>query len=80
MKSWLLVFILAGIAYAGTTIRDQSVPETWAIAKEATTASLKAETPAKIGELRINTDNFDLYTATGTGAGDWRNVRLGIGP
>lgn len=27
-----------------------------------------------------NTDDHDLYTATGTVAGQWRNTRLGIGP
>ncbi len=30
--------------------------------------------------LRHNTTDFDLYTSTGSGAGDWRNVRTGHGP
>jgi len=27
-----------------------------------------------------NTDDHDMYTATGTASGQWRNTRLGIGP
>lgn len=27
-----------------------------------------------------NSDDFDIYTSTGTSAGQWRNSRLGVGP
>lgn len=28
----------------------------------------------------VSSTDYDLYTATGTAAGDWRNTRLGTGP
>jgi hypothetical protein len=81
-KSFAIIMLFASIAYAGTTIRDQSVPATWSVAKQATTTSLKSEacTVAGGGCLRYTTDTQDLFTSTGTLAGQWRNTRTGAGP
>lgn len=45
-----------------------------------TQANLRTATPSATGVLAINTTDFDLYTSTGTGEGDWRNTRTGTGP
>ncbi len=79
-KSLTLILVLTGVAFAATTITEQSIPSTWAVAKTSTTASLKAEAPDSLGELRYNQTNYDLYTATGTLTGQWRNTRTGDGP
>lgn len=76
----VIIVGFATILHAATTITDQSIPTNWAVAKTATTASLKAEIPASLGELRYNQDDYDLYTATGTALGQWRNARTGDGP
>jgi len=45
-----------------------------------TTAAICADTPTQAGNFSISSDDFDLYTSTGTGVGDWRNSRTGVGP
>jgi len=45
-----------------------------------TTVNICAATPGSTGKMAISTDNFDLYTSTGIGIGDWRNARTGVGP
>lgn len=80
MKSLALIIACCAIAYAGTTIRDQSIPLEWSVAKQATTTSLKSEACALTGCLRYTTDTQDLFTSTGTLEGQWRNTRTGAGP
>lgn len=45
-----------------------------------TTANICGATPADAIKWAYSTDAFDIYTATGTGIGDWRNSRTGTGP
>lgn len=45
-----------------------------------TTAEIKTLTCSVIPCTATNSEDFDLYTATGTSPGQWRNSRLGTGP
>lgn len=46
----------------------------------ATTAAICASSPAATGNFKSSTDDFDIYTGTGTALGQWRNGRTGTGP
>lgn len=45
-----------------------------------TTAAICSSTPAQPGNFKTSLDDFDLYTATGSAIGQWRNSRTGVGP
>lgn len=44
-----------------------------------TTANICASTPVAAGDFKTSSSDFDLYTATGTALGQWRNSRTGVG-
>jgi hypothetical protein len=56
--------------------------DTWAdlLQLTDTAANICAATPAATPKLALGTDSFDLYSATGTSIGQWRNTRTGAGP
>lgn len=45
-----------------------------------TGTQLKTSVPVSSGTLIYNSTDRDLYVATGTSAGFWRNIRTGGGP
>lgn len=80
MKNAILTLVLlAGVAIANTTLRFQDLPTSWVIVTKYSAASLRTSS-APIGTLALNTDDYDVYVATGTATGEWRNTRLGTGP
>ncbi len=46
----------------------------------AATASICTTAPGATPQLILSTDDYDLYSATGTAVGQWRNTRTGAGP
>lgn len=55
--------------------------DTWAdlLQLTNTAATICAATPSATPKLALGTDSFDLYSATGTAIGQWRNTRTGAG-
>ena len=45
-----------------------------------TTTEIRAMVCDPLPCVVLNVTDYDLYTATGTAAGNWRNTRLGTGP
>ena len=69
----------SGAAEDCTDYATQTEFDTWFQTKD-TTANICTTTPAAVARLAFSTDDYDLYSSTGTGAGDWRNTRTGAGP
>lgn len=78
-----LITLLAGTAWALTTLRRQDLPSSWVIAEQKTQAQLRAQActsyPSQVC-LYYNTTVDDLFTSTGSAVGQFRNVRTGEGP
>ena len=47
---------------------------------QRTSTQLTTDVPDNVGQVASNTTDFDLYTATATSAGSWRNSRTGVAP
>lgn len=45
-----------------------------------TNVQLRALTCTNLPCYAFSLNDFSMYAATGTGAGQWRNERLGVGP
>ena len=45
-----------------------------------TTAQIRALTPATTGAIVYNREGLDIYVATGSKVGQWRNTRTGTAP
>ncbi len=90
----LFIMILAvGIAYAGQRITSQDLSADLTITNSLTVngvQELGLRTNSQIqalscaggqGACRVtSSDEGDIYTSTGTAAGQWRNSRTGKGP